>query len=93
MRGSSGAFKGSAQLTVLGTFSPLADSTNYFHNTLLADGSTMNLSDCTGHAFNCIAANGNRVTFPDGGTVTQLLHNAVFPEIALGTAFALDMRV
>ena len=70
MRGSSGAFKGSAQLTVLGTFAPLQDSTNYFHNVALADGATMNLSDCTGCAFNVLAKNGNRLTFPDGGTVT-----------------------
>ena len=70
MRGSSGAFKGSAQLTVLGTFAPLQDSTNYFHNVALADGATMNLSDCTGCAFNVLAKNGNRVSFPDGGTVT-----------------------
>ena len=70
MRGGSGAFRGTAQLTVLGTFAPLQDSTNYFHNVALADGSTLDLSDCTGIAFNIIAKNGNRVTFPDGGEVT-----------------------
>lgn len=70
MRGSAGSYKGSETLTVLGRFAPLEDSTNYFHNVALADGSTMDLSGCTGIAFNVIAKNGNRVTFPAGGTVT-----------------------
>jgi len=70
MRGSAGSYKGSETLTVLGRFAPFEDSTNYFHNVALADGSTMDLSGCTGIAFNVIAKNGNRLTFPNGGTVT-----------------------
>lgn len=68
MRGS--AYKGGETLTVLDRFAPLEESTNYFPNVALADGSTLDLSDCTGIAFNVLAKNGNRVTFPDGGTVT-----------------------
>ena len=68
MRGS--AYKGGETLTVLDRFAPLEESTNYFPNVALADGSTLDLSDCTGIAFNVLAKNGNLVTFPDGGTVT-----------------------
>lgn len=68
MRGS--AYKGSETLTVIDRFAPLEESTNYFPNVALADGSTLDLSDCTGIAFNVLAKNGNLVTFPDGGTVT-----------------------
>lgn len=69
MRGAD-SLKGNAQLTVLGTFSPLVNSTNNFPNTLLANGSTMDLSGCTGKAFNIVSKNNRRVTFPAGGMVT-----------------------
>ena len=68
MRGAD-SVKGNAQLTVLGTFSPLVNSTNNFPNVLLADGSTLDLSGCSGKAFNVVSKNSRRVTFP-AGTVT-----------------------
>ncbi len=99
MRGAD-SLRGNAQLTVLGTFSPLVNSTNNFPNTSLADGSTLDLSGCTGKAFNIVSKHGRRVTFPGNGTVALDLSQrndlsdgllvVAWDTIPLTTTFVLD---